>query len=364
MTSNTARISSKKPSASPQSMNEIEKQKWRCIVELHKIQEKLREEHSKNLVLREKNILLKQRLEDLLNKNPHIWEYESFVVDTSSDHNGFLICIDNAQLKNKLFASIEVLVQFTDGIAALHFLNTSTLRNQLFSEFKTSHSDKVSICPSAGSAFESSNYIISSLSTSDWEVVLELSRKILQQGQLGRIENFGPDEVHAFSIFVKALEDWPEILRFDDIESCSTLKEGSYENITLKLKNLSFGKISCNEFVFNVGTVSQDNIFDYHPRLEFFETCRGVIQAWYAESSDHRGERFEIRYSLPNAIDAFVWRQLSIQDRCLITALIYYLPVQLKQMINDSDLASRDKWLLVTSTIRRIHSQYIQNHGI
>ncbi len=344
--------------------SESEKESWQHIVQLHKLQELVETVNSHNQELLRCNEKLQMRIDCLLRQNPNIWEYESLTVTDKTDQNGKVITISNVYLGNRLVPYVSLALHSSEEKVILELLSASSLRNNLFLSDESAVKGRIDITPTDESPFTGSNLVLSNLSSTDWTTLLSLVKKLSEQLRMGLIEGIEKSELNSLISIEKRLSKWPQVLRFDEIELLDSYKEGAYENISIQLTNISFGNIKRPSFSFRIGTVAAGGMFDKHPRLEFPASSKDSLDTWYAETTDHRGERLELRYSQPGDIDVFVWQQLSNIDRYLITAIIYFLPNQLQEIGLKQKYHEQFKWINVANTIRRIHLNYVKHSGL
>lgn len=349
----------------PKSLKELEKEKWQSIVQIHKLQELLEQLNVRNCDLIKKNQELQFRIDRIASQNPGIWEYEALTAQTRPEQNDIILRIENAYLNNRLIPRITVSLSNDDGEMCLNLWDTSRHRNEAFIECKNSHHEpSIRLTPGSGSPLLGENLVISSLSTTDWRTLVDLVRKIHNQFYFGLVAGCDKKEISSLDVILKKLEDWPPVLRFDEIEYLASDSMGEYESLSFRLKNINFGNNDWPELYFRMGTVAKDGKFDQYPRLEFPAISRAALESWYAETDDLRGERLELRYALPDDIDAFIWQQLTSKDKCLITAIIFFLPQLVNEALPRSEHSENQKWRVVANTIRRIHLSYLKVSGI
>lgn len=189
---------------------------------------------------------------------------------------------------------------------------------------------------------------INELGTSDWNSCKELSRQL---SLLIDNPSFSHDclkDKHlellrsGMTNLNQTLNDWPLTFRFDNIQLHDTLHTKEYQRLTLRIENLSIGNYAWSRLDYGLATVDYTDEFGLNPRLEFPESSRKVIQNWFAESTDGRGPRLELRFAKPNAFDREVWGKLSGEDQLLITALVTSLPFQLAALEKQNH--SKQNW--------------------
>ncbi|MBK5007280.1 hypothetical protein [Pseudomonas sp. S32] len=182
---------------------------------------------------------------------------------------------------------------------------------------------------------------LSSLGTTDWNVVksmFALLDKLFTEHDLllgitgsknATLLNYIRNQAARFTA-------WPATLRFDHVSTGKIKHSENYHSLQIRISNLSVNLKSYADFEFKLSTVTDEsNDFSLHPRLEFTDTCKNVIENWYAESIDGDEERLELRLAAPNALDTNVWGLLSDADRLLITGLIGKLPLIVDRLAKD-----------------------------
>jgi len=353
------------PALGPRSTSDTsERDNWQHIVQIHKLQELAEALGSQNQKLIEYNENLQKRIDSLLRQNPTIWEYESLTITDDTNQNEKIVTINNVYLGHRFVPCVSLALRSNENGFTLELLNSSKVRNSVFINDLAITESRIDITPTDEPPFIGNNLVLSNLSSTDWTTLFNLIQKLSEQLSMGLITGIEKVETSSLILIKERLSKWPQVLRFDHIELVDSYKEGKYENISIQLTNISFGNIKRSEFSFQIGTVSADQVFDKHPRLEFPASSRESLDNWYAETADHRGERLELRYSQPNDIDAFVWQQLSNTDRYLITAMIYFLPQHIQEIEFRNGHPEKLKWTNVASTMRRIHLNYVKHSGL
>lgn len=186
-----------------------------------------------------------------------------------------------------------------------------------------------------GGPLSGSNLALSSLSPADWEVlknvvVFLVSR--LESTPPGRLPPgiSGTRLMRALAEIAQALRNWPTLMRFKDISIAPIHSIPNYAGLSIDLKGAKLGDQKLDQFSYRLASV--DTVagnFGQDPRLEFPESSRSVLKSWFAETSDDRGQRLEIRFAKPSAVDMNVWNRLGAQDQALIAALLTAMPIQL-----------------------------------
>src|SRR5690606_24276228 len=130
--------------------------------------------------------------------------------------------------------------------------------------------------------------------------------------------------------FAKTLHSWPALMRFKQIEFSPVTSIPNYAALSIELKGVSLGDENLDQLSYRLASV--DTVagqFGNDPRLEFPESAREALTSWFAETSDDRGPRLELRFAKPNAFDMNVWNRLSARDQSLVAGLLSIMPVQL-----------------------------------
>jgi len=119
----------------------------------------------------------------------------------------------------------------------------------------------------------------------------------------------------------------PPVVRFDHIKLKNNQINPGYEHLWFELDNLSFGQQHWAQFEFRLACANTTTQFGSDPRLEFPEnTGQAPLPSWFIESNDEHGNKLELRFAQPEAMDISVWNQLGEADRHFIRALINALP--------------------------------------
>ena len=349
-----------------ETIKELEKSKWRVILELHKSQEMIEALKIINSDLQDEANELKRRIRSILEMNPDAREYEKVELSYNSEKLELGINIKNAYLSNRLFPELSLTVGEREGKPMLKVKNT-TGQSLLSGSHENTSSNELIISPADGSPFLGPNALISALSTSDWESLLALL-KILEMQDYENATAI-PSYLklatrERISHIVTRVHNWPAILRYDEIGCAEPVTQGSYSKLTLSIDNPSFGDFNWSSIEFSLATVSMYGRFDMHPRIELPKSTSESLDNWYIETSDHRGERLEIRYAHPQDFDTEVWGHLSHKDKHLLTALAYFMPTLVRKSFIPIDDAISKQWLVLAESVKRIHIDHIKNYGL
>lgn len=210
---------------------------------------------------------------------------------------------------------------------------------ELTSTFTLSANANLSKCPAYKSLLQ-----VTSTSWENLNSLLNIITSITEDEELyTRVGGTNPEAVRKGLNFVRTkVSKLPQILRYDNVQLEGNFSEQHYTNISITLENVSIGKRSSKWFKYKLATVddlSSDR--GQNPRLEFPDSTRDIFENWFAETTDHRGDRLELRFAQPNLMDLNIWNKLSPADHILITSIIRFLPDQLfslQKQCNSSEI--------------------------
>ena len=201
------------------------------------------------------------------------------------------------------------------------------------------------------------------LSTADWDL-LQAVRKLLMRAleapaALQAPASFDPQALHSgLKKLHKVLDALQTTLRFDAVSLKRELANPGDEHLCLHLQNLSFGGKRWAEFEFRLScAIVLPKHFGTHPMLAFPEhTGAAPFVSWFSESTDAFGNKLELRFAMPDAMDMSVWQRLSDPDRSFVLALISRLPAMLDILHSASTPLSRpwSDWNALATDVQRI----------
>lgn len=335
--------------------NKLEERNWRTIVELHKAQEHIEQVTTQNLQLSKQNEELNLRIQKILERNPNIWEYDQVLISLTPNKSKTLVTIENFYLGEYHATEVTIEASHGDQSLTIHGLsnsNNSPLLSAPSQENRGTITLKLGDTPSL-------NPKISQLSTTEWVILVSLLKMLnhLVDTQKLSLAKFD------LPLILAMLEAWPAMLRYDKIENLGVLTEGKYSGLAVRMRNISFGTFTWPDLHFRLATVSSKHLFFQYPRLEFPETTISSFENWYSETTDHKGSRLELRYAHPEDFDASVWGRLSNKDKCLVTALVYFLPNLVTEFPASENYQAGQQWQALAECIRNIHVSHIRNNG-
>ncbi|MFA0929788.1 hypothetical protein RA263_25855 [Pseudomonas syringae pv. tagetis] len=313
------------------------------------------------------------RLRHVLKKFPTHWEVERLEVERLKDERSAEVVqwhIHNAYLGDELIPLIKIKTYcFKSNVEV--FIQRTDKQNSNWISWPYSLTDKeVFPCtPIQDHPYQGTNWLLSSLGTSDWKKLKELFKRMASA--LGKGTNTAvPKNVNArllgdgLAKLVELLDNWPLSLRYDKVTLTKTIQTEHYRSLGILLSNVSLGEQRWDSLEYNLATVDENGGFGENPRLEFPESTRNVIENWFVESEDGRGLRLELRFAHPQAIDTNVWQLLSDSDQILIAALVSNLSVQLGILEREADNKSLrwTEWQELGNAVREIMVNNMRNH--
>lgn len=299
-------------------------------------------------------------------------KFTSFEVTSAEYENNLaLICkFDNLVIDRYVFPYIQATVFIIDGRAGIVMFFTQTPINQEdLGEQSADSNIQLSCMPTTGSMSLAQNQAILDMSTSEWIIsqrISKLLRDMLSQDDLHLPRNISQEYfIAGLSSLSSCLDRWPNVLRYDNIYLQMTIHEAFYHSIEMRLENVSFGSMEVPEFIYRISTVDElGTDFGQHPRIEFPKSCANAIEQWFAESIGKHGEKLELRFGAPDAMDSFVWNRLSEQDKLFITALILNIK---KHVVEASNLFPNQsqrwtEWITLAGEVKNIFVRNLSNH--
>jgi hypothetical protein len=167
-----------------------------------------------------------------------------------------------------------------------------------------------------------------SLATSDWYLVRQvvtLAQKTVEQNEM-----IDPATraryLHGLQTLAAVLDKLPKVLRFDRVSLKQQHHTPDYDHLWIVIEGLAIDGKTYDPFEFRLACANTRPTFGAHPRLEF-PPPQGATpwRNWFAEFQDEFGQKCELRFALPNAMDLNVWQTLG-EDREWLTQLIQALP--------------------------------------
>lgn len=353
-------------------LRQAEADKWRLLLQLHKVQEAQEQSLLEYSRLEKSHEQLENRIHSLLTQYPECWEYESLKINYNPGDAHVDWCITNVYLANRLISKLNFRTTKVSGVTGIIFPATSPDNTcpLIRRPYNLNREEPLELMPQNGSLLQGNNASFTNLGTTDWASVIDLVNRMIHVSRGEVLSRQAPtlncmDLAKGLTNLTETLSKWPLVLRYDSIKLQGVKNEANYHSLSIHMTNVSFGEQTWPELWYTLSTVSEDNVFGQNPRIEFPEKTRNAIINWYAESNDHRGPRLELRFAQPNHLDTLVWKTLAEKDRCLVTALVNYLPLQISEIRKEVKMPQRwDEWYNVAQNMRSILASHAKNHAL
>lgn len=294
--------------------SEAQQENELLLAQLHQVQEEL--EH---YFLEHKNVgkqaeALQQRWQRMLERNPDYCDYRALEL---LDHDGAARGswrFTELNAAGRAFAELRFDTVVVNGVAAFAFAQDGK-------------------APGAPLPLDQ-------LGTADWLLLPTLCRVLDEalQAPSGSVAQLNDAQRgalrEALAALAAVIAATPATLRFDRVTLKREQVNPDYEHLWLQLGNLSLGERRWPDAEFRLSCANvRPGKFGTHPKLEFPTGAGAVLfDSWFAESHDDFGDKLELRFALPEAMDMSVWEQLSPGDREMTLRLIALLPRALQRL--------------------------------
>ncbi|WP_207870427.1 hypothetical protein [Pseudomonas sp. 51_B] len=334
---------------------------------LHTTQEQL---ERTTIELCEKNLTIEKmtsKLNRLLAKFPDYWEAESIDYSISEDNNGvrkIIWSVSDTELGNNYYKYLQFETALSGGVTGIKILNTS--QGLDFFKFNT-RAKYLNCLPVNGAYSAENNKCISSIGTSDWKAIKDLASKLraaLINNEFPEIPNdFNTDVASGLNRLKHVFDHWPNIPRYDAIELKESVHTDEYQALDISISNLEVDSSLIASFTYRISSVNEPGKhFGQFPRLEFGESTTNCFDNWFKETSDHRGNRLELRFADPDQMDIGVWKKLSQRDQLLIVANISILPEALKKLKDQGNIGlDLDAWEKLSAKVKKILASTVKS---
>lgn len=338
------------------------------LLQLHETQEEL-EQYLLQLQRSEADLdLLGERLHKMQARYPDYWSCDNLEVTLSSernDHQASQWQLTNLDLGGRFIPLLRFKLHLEGGVAGLT-LQRSTSNGSPAPLLRWpnafANADELPCLPSEGSVIQGNNLALTGLAQSDWQflqaLISTLANLLADSDEFRLPKQLDRRALHHGLLELQAtLANWPQVLRYDNLQLLGNEQLPNYDSLHIRLENLQLGERHWPELDYRLASIDyQSEGFGQNPRLEFPEKTRASLQNWFAESQDERGSRLELRFAQPDAMDLNVWNVLSAEDRILIASLAVTLPLQLLELeqCNATLAHSWQEWLMLGESLKRI----------
>ncbi|MFG0682808.1 hypothetical protein ACF8GB_20155 [Pseudomonas sp. xss_4] len=340
------------------------------LSQLHSTQEQLEaiwNEHERVNIEREQ---FRELFFYTLSKNSDFWLYKTISVELTPTKSRIEIDIHlkDTYINDERFDETKFRLAIDNGTAGLIFQAAKPGEPTMIKKWPREQLSTQELCcmPAQGSSFENANATLMSLGTTDWLRVKDLFKKLghFFENNLDTIPL--SDEItiqisRALNNTNTILDNWPKILRYDQVSLEDSTDFDNYNALNICLHNALIGNKVIERFPYTMATTyTSEELTQEHPRLEFSELCQHLIENWYAETQDDRGARLELRFAHPNALDIDVWHKLSERDQILVATILSGAERQLSELEITPELSNLDTaaWHEVARTMRKALGDY------
>lgn len=301
--------------AGKRSAKEAQQENELLLVQLHQVQEELEHYFLEHKNALKQNEEFQQRWQRMLERNPDYCDYRALeLLDNDKDSGRTRWRFTDLDAAGRAFPELRFDTVITKGVAAFAFARDGQ-------------------APGAPEPLDA-------LGTADWLLLPTLCRVLDEalQAPSASVAQLDDAQRTALRAALAALQEtigrMPAVLRFDRIALKREQVNPDYEHLWLQLGKLSLGDKRWSEFEFRLSCANvRPGKFGAYPKLEFPSEAGAVLfDSWFAESYDDFGEKLELRFALPEAMDTSVWDQLSQADRDMMTRLIAILPRMLARL--------------------------------
>lgn len=299
---------------------------------------------------------LEERWERMLKHNPSYCDYQDMAV-TPIDIDGlpaFSWRFDHIDIAGRSLKTLSFDTQVKDDVLQLRFKHGEA--GAPLMRWPETAGQYLVVHPKAQPA---DWQLLGSLATSDWHLVQGMAELVHQNiPRAGLADEQQKQQLDATEALQQALQTVPDTFRFDQAKLRNLQINPDYEHIWLDLSDVKLnGEPPANWSVrLSCANVAPGR-FGSHPKIEFPEGEGQRLESWYPESHDDFGDKLELRFALPGAMDVNVWSSLSEADQQRLASLIDALPTLLQSVEASGADPQRDwqEWYKLVEDIRQIH---------
>lgn len=310
-----ARQGSEKLHSEQRNVKEAQQENELLLVQLHQVQEELEHYFLEYKTAVKQIDELSLRWQRMLERNPDYCDYQSLElldIDQAGELTSWRFTELNAA--GQAYAELRFKAIIMENIASIVF----------------EYEDKESGMSNA----------LDTMTTAEWTLLPTLCRILndalqASTGSVARLDEAQRIALrHALNGLLETIAALPAAMRFDRIALKREQVNPDYEHLWLQLSNLSLGDKRWSDIDFRLSCANvRPGKFGGHPKLEFpSESGAILLGSWFAESFDDFGDKLELRFALPEAMDMSVWEKLAPADREVLAALTDTLPLMLSRL--------------------------------
>jgi len=344
---------------SSEKIKETEEENELLLLQLHQVQEELEHYFLKYQESQKTEQDLQTRWQRMLSRNPDYCDYASLtLMDTKINNEQQILTwqLDNVHMAGRSFAKLGFKTVIDKNVVSLSFEENADNTPSTLLRWPVACRDKKDCVLHPSQA----NQVLAELSYSDWLLLKQLYKLLINEVKQNTQALNLPAKIDhkvltaGLNHSLNLLNNHPAILRFDTLKLKREQVNKNYEHLWFTFSHINFAQQHWESFEFRLScaNVSPEK-FATHPKLEFPETTKVVLDSWFNESNDDFGNKLELRFAAPDAIDIGVWNKLSTHDHTFMMALVQRLPNLLQQLQQDSVTISRQwqDWQQVVTLI-------------
>ena len=305
------------------------------LAQLHQVQEELENYFLQHQAAQAECEALRARLARWAGRFPNQCAWESLQTQASVDPDAQEIVLLQTEYGDRLFPELRLKLHAAKNRLQLTLMRPAGgaapwLKWPQFErpDGQWQAADELLIDPAArkGSA-EAAN--LAALAPSDLKLLVALCESLGAQ-----------DATHwasQWQAMAQALRALPPRWRYDAIRLREEQQLPQYEHLWLRLDNAQWGDRHWPAFEFVLSSHQPRSAKGSHlPKLEFPLSAEGTpkqFDNWFAESEDHKGPKFELRFeTLAPAMDMSCWNALSKTDQGQAMQIAIALPQMLQEL--------------------------------
>jgi hypothetical protein len=342
------------------------------LLQLHQVQEELEHYFLRHQEAQQQLQQAEDNWQQMMQRNPDFCDYESLelIIDEEEPQALPRWRFSGLNAAGRRFAELQLHSVLEQGIAGLVFARQPEPAGVLLRwPVVAEEQDEVCVIPVAQDENRQLRVeTLFDLSSADWALVKVLAQVMARElasadsparqqwlaHECGQLE---PMQA-GLGQFREILEALPPTFRFDSLSLKHEQVNPGYEHLWLRCENVAYGSKRWPAFEFRLACANvQPGKFGNDPKLEIpQETGSTVLSGWFAESEDNFGEKLELRFAMPDAMDVEVWHQLQTDDQQLMAAVITRLPAMLQTLHSAGTELQRpwDEWILMAEEMARI----------
>lgn len=331
------------------------------ILKLHEVQEELEKIFLDKEKLESRNLALHNKLRVMKDRYPDYVGCVDVEVQLVSPNRATWVLRD-LTIRGEDFEELSFDTVLEHGMAGVVFLRSSNKRFQFFKYWKWSGEELTLLPQGTVQKVKERALALLALSESEWKRFLglvELLISVLIDRRSMLHERLAISQwLEGFNLLKADLDQFPEVPRFDRLILKHQQINHDYEHLWFSLENLSLYGRNVATFEFRLSCAAvEPGRFGLFPKLEFpAGVGESIFDSWFAESKDDFGEKLELRFALPDAMDLMVWHSLSEHDQKCVRAIVHNLPRWLELLEQNGSPISRPwaAWRTLVDNIQRI----------